>query len=335
MEELSLLKKILITGANGLIGHHLVDHILINTDWQVYCLYNRSIEKVKNSKHYNDNRDRVFFYQKDLSKDFTEEEVQSFNDINFIVNLASESHIENSIQNPRNFINNNIQIILNVLELGRKINVEKFIQFSSDEVYGPVNEKPHVEWSNIAPTNPYSGSKAAQDCLAIAYWKTYNVPLIITNCMAVFGQGQNDEKYVPKIIKSIISGDAIDIHSNNGVVGVRSYLHARNVSSAILFILNNVDVKYAGGSSLPERLNISGGRKFNNLEFAKVVSGIINRQINYNIVDVNITRPNHDKEYGLDDQKLRNLGFQYPVEFYDSLKSTVLDTYKKYIEGIK
>lgn len=330
-----MIKKILITGANGLIGHHLVDHILVNTDWQVYCLYNKSIEKITNSKHYSDNKGRVFLYQKDLSKEFTEEEVKSFNDVNFIVNLASESHIEKSIEYPKNFINNNIQIILNVLEFSRKINIEKLIQFSSDEVYGPINGKPHIEWSNVVPTNPYSGSKAAQDCLSIAYWKTYDVPLIITNSMAVFGQGQNNEKYVPKIIKSIVSGNAIDIHSSDGEIGVRSYLHARNVSSAILFILNSVDVKYAYKSNLPERLNISGGHRFNNLEFAKIISDIIDKPINYNIVDVNVTRPNHDREYGLDDQKLKGLGFRYPVEFYESLRSTVLDIYDSYAEGMK
>jgi dTDP-glucose 4,6-dehydratase len=325
-----MLKKILITGANGLIGHHLVDHILVNTDWQVYCLYNKSIEKITNSKHYSDNKGRVFLYQKDLSKEFTEEEVKSFNDVNFIVNLASESHIEKSIEGPKNFINNNIQIILNVLEFSRKINVEKLIQFSSDEVYGPIDGKPHIEWSNIVPTNPYSGSKAAQDCLAIAYWKTYNIPLIITNSMAVFGQGQSDEKYLPKIIKTIISGNKLTVHSNNGEIGLRSYVHARNVSSAVLFILNNVDVSYAYNNKLPERFNISGGYKFNNLEFAKLVADILQLPLNYEIVDVNLTRPNHDKEYGLDNGKLKNLGFKYPVRFYESLSSTVKDIYNLY-----
>ena len=320
----------MITGANGFIGHQFLDHVLLNTDWQVYCLYNRGFEKIVSSRYYNDNKGRIFLYQKDLNEEFTQDEIDSFKDINFIVNFASESHIEKSILNPKYFINNNIQIILNVLEFSRKINVEKFIQFSSDEVYGPVNGELHKEWSNIIPTNPYSGSKAAQDCLAIAYWKTYNVPLIITNSMAVFGQGQNDEKYLPKIIKTIISGDKLTVHSNNGEIGLRSYVHARNVSSAVLFILNNVDVRYAHDSKLPERFNISGGYKFNNLEFARLVAGILQLPLNYDIVDVNLTRPNHDKEYGLDNSKLKDLGFQYPVRFYESLSSTVKDIYNLY-----
>lgn len=320
--------RVLITGAGGFCGHHFIDHFLVNTNWDIVGIdswkHKGIPERILDSIHYQNNKDRVTILTHDLSAPFSEVFLERVGKIDYIVNLASLSHVDTSIDSPVPFIQNNVTLVLNMLELSRKIKPKKFIQFSTDEVYGPMLDGiPHPEWDPMIPSNPYSASKAAQEDIAISYWRTYGVPLIITNTMNIIGERQDGEKYLPKIVKNVLDGETLTIHAQNNTPGSRFYLHARNAADAIMFILNNVEPVQYPHSNLPERLNVVGRTELNNLDLAKMVAQILGKELKYEFIDVHSVRPGHDLRYGLDGAKLESLGYSYPVDFESSLKSTV------------
>jgi len=321
-------KRVLITGAGGFCGAHFIDHYLVNTDWDIVGIdswnHKGVPERILDSEHYQNNKDRVTILTHDLNSPFSEIFIDRIGKIDYIVNLASLSHVDTSISNPVSFIQNNVNLILNMLELSRKINPEKFVQFSTDEVYGPMLDNiPHPEWSKILPSNPYSASKACQEAITISYWRTYSVPLILTNTMNIIGEKQDGEKYLPLIVKNILDGTNLTVHAQNGEAGSRFYLHARNAADAIMFILNNVDAKFFPNNNEPERINVVGKTELSNLELAKMVAEIMGKELKYEFVDVHSIRPGHDPKYGLDGKKLLDLGYDYPVSFEKSLKTTI------------
>lgn len=198
-------KRVLITGLGGFVGCHYLDHYLVNTDWEIIGIdswrHKGIPERITDSEHYQKNKDRVKIFTHDLNAPISQVMIDRMGKIDYIINLASLSHVDTSITDPVNFINNNVNLALNMLELARKITPEKFIQFSTDEVYGPmIDDVAHPEWDKILPSNPYSASKACQEAIAISYWRTYSVPLIITNTMNIIGEKQDGEKYLPKIV---------------------------------------------------------------------------------------------------------------------------------------
>lgn len=321
-------KRVLITGCGGFCGAHFIDHFLVNTDWEIIGLdswaHKGVPERILDSKHYQANKDRVKILTHNLNAPFSQVFINRIGKIDYIVNLASLSHVDTSIDDPVPFVQNNVNLVLHMLELARAIKPEKFIQFSTDEVYGPMLEDvPHPEWSKMLPSNPYSASKAAQEAIAISYWRTYSVPVIITNTMNIIGEKQDGEKYLPKIIKKVIDGETLTVHAQHGVAGSRFYLHARNAADAILFILNNVKTQMYPEFNEPERLNVVGKTELNNLDLAQMVADIIGKPLKYKFIDVHSVRPGHDAKYGLDGTKLENYGYQYPVSFEDSLRSTI------------
>ena len=249
----------------------------------------------------------------------------------YIINVASESHVDRSITDPVPFVKNNVDLVLNILEFAREYKPKKFIQFSTDEVYGVAPEGiNHKEWSSIIPSNPYSASKASQEAIAISYWRTYDIPLIITNTMNLFGETQDPEKYIAKAIRQISRGEAITVHGTPDKIGSRFYLHARNVADAIVFILKNVDpIKYTESVDiLPERLNIVGDIELNNLQVVQKIANILGEELKYKFTDFHATRPGHDRRYGLDGTKLRERGWKAPLDFDTSLEKYIKWTFE-------
>ena len=194
-----------------------------------------------------------------------------------------------------------------------------FVMFSTDEVYGPapvgVNYK---ETDRYNSTNPYSATKAGAEQLALAYENTFKVPVIITNTMNIFGERQHPEKFIPKVIKKVLAGEVVTIHANpeKTKAGSRFWIHARNVSDALLFLTNNYEVR--------ESYNIVGEHEVDNLEMASTISRILGKELKYEMVDFHSSRPGHDLRYALDGNKLKNIGYIYPKNFYESLRQTVL-----------
>jgi len=259
----------------------------------------------------------------DLESPFTEYTTKRMGKIDFILNLASDSHVDRSITDPVPFVQNNVNLVLTMLELAKKVKPQVFIQFSTDEVYGsaPLGVN-HAEWSPIIPSNPYSASKAAQEAIVIAYWRTDNVPIIITNTMNVFGERQDTEKFLAKCISKIAKDDIITIHGNKDYIGSRYYIHARNVADALLYILKNLPPKLytdSGDVDRPDRYNIVGEREIDNLKMAQMIADIMSKPLNYRLEDFHAARPGHDRRYALDGAKLAYCGWKPPLTLEESL----------------
>lgn len=335
------MKKILLTGVAGFIGSHMLQHFLEKTDWHIIGIaswkHKGTPERVEQVLSKNPAwRERLTMITHDLESPFTDMTKKRIGQVNYIVNVASESHVERSITDPVPFVQNNVNLMLTMLEFARhqlhqhisapKPQFEKFIQVSTDEVYGVAPEGVnHKEWSPIVPSNPYSASKAAQEAIAISYWRTYGVPVIITNTMNNFGEMQDPEKYVAMLIRKIDAGETVTVHGNKDYVGSRFYLHARNHADAVLFLLQNVTpTQYLDSVDLvPDRFNVVGEHEIDNLTMAKFIAELMNKELKYELVDFHKTRAGHDRRYALDGSKLAALGWKAPYSLAKSLDSTI------------
>jgi dTDP-glucose 4,6-dehydratase len=322
--------RILLTGIAGFVGSHIMSHLLKNTDHQIVGIasfrHKGCPTRVTGDANYQADPSRVKLVTHDLAWPMTPALMDQVGEIDLVLNVASGSHVDRSITHPVEFARNNLESTMTVLELARKLKPRKFVQFSTDEVYGqcPVGEL-HKEWSPIVPSNPYAGSKAAQEAMAISYWRTYGVPLIITNTMNVFGENQDAEKFLPLIVNKAKTGETLKIHAYPGckTAGSRFYIHARNVADALLFIADNVPAPLYPDVDMPARINIVGEREIDNEEFALKVAGYAGLKLNYELVDFHSSRPGHDCRYALDGSKLAKLGWKPPVTFEKSLKAAV------------
>lgn len=326
-------KTILITGGCGFIGHHFVEHIYLNTDWNIIIIDKLSyasngFERLRDTGCLNNERIKIF--TNDLINPIPEGLQKEIGEnINYIVHMAAETHVDNSIKNPKLFLDNNINSTLNLLEFSRTLkNLEIFFYFSTDEVFGPaLNDVLFKEWDRHKPTNPYSASKSAAEQICIAYENTYKVPLMIVNVMNAFGERQHVEKFIPLCMKKILNNETIQIHSypDKQKSGTRVYIHGRNIASAVLFLIKN--------GTIGEKYNIAGEKEVSNLEMAQMISRFMDKELKYEMVDFHSSRPGHDLRYGLDGSKLFDMGFKLPVNFEDSVKKTVEWTLSK--ENIK
>src|SRR5213075_365337 len=268
--------NVLITGIGGFIGSHLMEHILINTDWNIVGIdsfrHKGLTDRITDTTVFNTFRDRVKIVTHDLTAPISPLMVDSIGPVNYIINMASESHVDRSIDYPVPFIKNNVDLVLNMLEYARTVKPEAFIQISTDEVYGPMHGNfAHPEWDTILPSNPYSASKAAQEAIAISYWRTYSVPVIISNTMNNYGERQDPEKYLPKIIRAVMTGETVTVHGTQDDIGSRFWLHARNHADALLWILQMSPVAMFPKANIPIRFNVVGDKQIDNLEMAQLV----------------------------------------------------------------
>lgn len=326
-------KRVLLTGAGGAIGVHTIAHIMHNTDWHIVAtdsfrhkgFYDRVTRVVQNHADW---VARISVITHDLLVPFTQRQLDSIGEIDFIINLASLSDVYDSIENPVPFIKNNVDITLTMLEAARALKPEKFIQFSTDEVYGScaVDSDGHKEWDTILPSNPYAASKAAQEAIAIAYWRSYGVPLIITNTMNNFGEMQGPSKFTAMIQKKLEEGEKVTVHAaTDGQIGTRYYLHSRNAADAILYILQNLGVTLhdPGMIDRPDRYNVVGDKQMSNLELAQTIADLMGKELDYELVDFHSEQPGHDLHYGLNGAKLSEAGWTSPSSFEDSMKATI------------
>jgi dTDP-glucose 4,6-dehydratase len=323
--------KVLLTGIGGFAGSHILHHILANTDWHVIGIaswkHKGTPERVEDVLSANLLwKDRVEIITHDLISPIPEKTKERIGQCDYILNVASESHVDRSIIDPVPFIQNNVNLVLNMLEFAREYKPKVFIQFSTDEVFGVAPEGVnHKEWAELIPSNPYSASKACQESIAISYWRTYGIPLIITNTMNLFGETQDTEKYIAKAIRLIGKGEPVTVHGTPERIGSRFYLHARNMADALLFILNKLPpTPYSEDHDIkPDRYNIVGDVELNNLEVVKEIALVLGKEVKYEFTDFHTTRPGHDRRYALDGSKLRALGWKSPLNFRTSLKKYI------------
>ena len=322
--------KIIITGGCGFIGHHFVEHICVNTDWEIIVLDKLSyasmgFERLRDTAIFTRYRNRVRVFTSDLILPLPNGiQIEIGQDVDYIVHMAAETHVDNSISDPVPFINNNIQSTVNMLEYARKLpSLKMFFYFSTDEVFGPaLGDTLYKEWDRHRPTNPYSASKSAAEQICVAYENTYKLPLMTVNVMNAFGERQHVEKFIPLCIKKLLADEKIYIHSypDKKTSGTRFYIHARNIAAAVLFLINN--------GKTGDKYNISGEKEVSNLEMAKIIANVLGKNLNYEMVDNHSTRPGHDLRYGLNGDKLFSMGFKLPINFEESLQNTVRWTLK-------
>ncbi len=325
-------KRLLLTGIAGSIGIHTLSQIMKNTDWEVVGISSfqhrgwcdRLSTHFKN--HPNDEK-RTTIITHDLSAPFSELTKKRIGHIDYIINMASLSDVEASNVDPVPFVINNIQLVLNMLEYAREAKPEAFIQISTDEVYGPTEGKNdgYSEWSSKIPSNPYAASKSCQEELAIAWWRAFGVPVIITNTMNNFAEMQSASKYPVIIQKAIAHDEEITIHGDENGIGSRSYIHSQNFANALIFLLEKAKPYLHKPSTVdkPDRYHIAGDKQVDNLELAQMIAGLMKKDLKYKVVDFHKTRPGHDKHYGLNADKIAKLGWKSPVSFEESLANTI------------
>ena len=340
-------KRILITGGVGFIGHHLVEAILKTKDWTIVCLdrldTSGNINRLTDIDVWEKEKHRVKFYHHDLraeindsvarllltgdrsEKNFDPSKLVPFD---YIVHMAAGTHVDRSISDPLGFVYDNVVATANLLNAVRLFPMlkddGKYIQFSTDETFGPAPEGVlYKEWDRQNPNNPYAATKAGAENIAVAFAHTYKIPVIVTHCMNVFGERQHPEKFIPMCIKKILKGETVTIHSNKDKTkaGTRFYLHARNVCSAVLYILEHG--KTLNGSGTQGKYNIVGEQEVSNLEMAQEIANILGKELKYEMVDFHGSRPGHDLRYGLSGELLKDLGWNPSIDFKESLKKTI------------
>ncbi len=319
--------RVLLTGGLGFIGHHTVEHLLQETDWEIVVI--DALRHVGRSDRLADiegyDPDRVAVAWHDLRAPLP---IGIAGHVDYIINMASDSHVDRSLEDPIPFVSNNVALMMTMLEYAREVLPLKFIQVGTDEVFGPAPEGvSHDEGAALRPSNPYSASKAAQEVIAQAWWRAYGVPVILTRTMNNFGERQDVEKYVPKVIKKVLSGETVGVHAEQvdgeWISGSRIWLHARNHADALLHILNTVEPKFYQDQDTPESFNIAGDEEWDNLEIVRLVERYTRRNARFEMVDFHSSRPGHDMRYALDGSKLAATGWKMPIASEESFSRTV------------
>ena len=314
------MKRALITGGAGFIAHHLVSQILKNTDWEVITLDRLDFSGNLNRLHdalqdfSSADRARVKVVYHDLKAAVNPLIAADIGKVDYIHHLAAGSHVDRSIEFPMEFVMDNVVATCNILDYARGLDhLERFVYFSTDEVFGPAPDGIlYEENDRYNSTNPYSASKAGGEELAVAFENTYKLPIYITHTMNVFGQRQHPEKFIPMCIKRIRDGETITIHSDptKEIPGSRHYIHAEDVSNALLFLLDQetvVESNY-GGAKCP-KFNIVGAEELNNLQLAQIIADVQGKELKYEMVDFHSARPGHDLRYALSGEKMRKMGW--------------------------
>jgi len=308
------MKVVYVTGCLGFIGSY-VTRACLNKGWYV-----KGIDKI------------TYAANKNLLKEFNKYDNFSFvncdiNDLKFlydcdyVINTAAETHVGNSISNSDDFVHSNVNGVHNLLELirnhrGENVSKPILLHFSTDEVYGDIEEGEHIETDLLKPSNPYSATKAAADMLITAWSRTYNLPYVIIRPTNNYGIGQYVEKLIPKACKYLKLGKKIPLH-NNGTP-VRNWLHASDTAQAVITIVES------GVEN--EIYNICGGFEQSNLDTIKKLFTLYNNDQVYvleDFIDFSCNRQGQDVRYALNDDKLRALGWKPEMDFNSELKGIV------------
>ncbi len=313
------MKLIVITGCLGLIGNYVTRKCL-EQGWKVFGIDNTT---------YAANNWALDEFLKHSNFTFLKEDIcnlKNIPDCDYVINIAAESHVENSIRDSNTFIKTNVVGVQNLLNLikdkhGNVFKKPIFFHFSTDEVYGDIKEGFHTESDLLKPSNPYSASKAAADMLVLAWARTYNIEYIILRPTNNYGIGQYCEKFIPLSVKLLQLNRKINLHDNGNPV--RNWLHADDTAEAVMTIINSGNVN--------EIYNVSGNLEQKNIITAINIVEIFNNHSISNIDDyfnLQFKRQGQDVRYALDDQKLRLLGWSNKKQFLIEMPK-IIDYYKQ------
>ena len=324
------MKNCLITGASGSIGVNMVAHFMGHTDWNIIVLdsfrhkgYRDRLTRIK--KDHPEWATRIREYQQDLVCPISPELRKQIGPVEYIIHLAALSDVFFSVENPVYAIQNNVNSTLMMLEYARAVKPEIFLYFSTDEVMGAVVKgTAHKEWEMHRPSNAYAASKAASEDICYSYWRSYDVPVIITNTMNNFGFMQSGSKFPVMVQKALEAGNSVTIHGNEKEIGTRFYLDSRIASEAVLHILKLGAYHHRIGEvDELDRFNIVGERAYTNLELAQVIAKLMNKKLDYKLQDFHRDNPAHDIHYGLSGRKLAKTGWQPSKSLEECLKEVI------------
>lgn len=311
--------RALITGACGFVGGHLVEHLLEFTDWEL-VLVDHSLDR-----HEYD-RNRVTAIRHDLRGRITTAVDDLIGDIQVVFHLASESDVAAFIANPGPLVRANVDITLNLLEWARtRTTITHFIQVSTNEVYGPAAAGgPQREWSPMVPPTPYSASKVAQEALAISWWRTYGVPVVLVNTMHLFGERQPEKKFIPTAIMRLLGGERVPILAgkvaDNWVSSSRCWLYVKDLADALHW-LTTQGTAIRPPCSRPGRWHVAGP-EVTCYRVAHQVAELLDVPTRVEFQDQGL-RPGYELRYALNTEKITEAGWKPRYGFEAGLARTV------------
>ena len=301
-------KVVYVTGCLGFIGYH-VTKACLDQGWYV-----RGIDKGTYAANWNllpelEKNKRFVFEHKDIN------DIDFLYECDYFINTAAETHVDNSIASSDVFVRSNIDGVHHLLKMIKqhhKFKMPVFLHFSTDEVYGDIEEGSDSETDMLKPSNPYSATKAAADMLVTAFGRTYGIPYVIVRPTNNYGIGQYTEKFIPHTIKYLSLGKPAPLH--NGGTPRRTWLHASDTARAVITIIN------AGVKN--EIYNISGNYEEENLVVACKILTLLGLK-GSEWLDTDVVRAGQDVRYSVNDSKLQALGWQATADFDKELKSIV------------
>ena len=304
------MKRVLVTGGLGFIGSNFIRHLLsrhtdlevVNLDCQAYAGNPDNLTDLQSHPRYR-------FVKGDIrvSKDVA----SAMAGCEAVFNVAAQTHVDRSILNADDFMTTNVVGTSILLEEARKVGLRRFVQISTDEVYGSIEKGSFREADPLAPSSPYSASKASADLLVQAYAKTYGLGTVITRCTNNFGPYQYPEKLVPLFITNALQGIPLPLYGDG--LNVREWIYILDHCVAL-------DLVWEKGRD-GEIYNIGGGQALSNLEMAKAILGILGKP--ESLIQFVKDRPGHDRRYAVDAGKLRSLGWTPHASFQQALQETV------------
>ena len=311
--------KILVTGGCGFIGSNFIHYIfskhpdyqIVNLDKLTYAGNPENLSDLEKDKRYS-------FIKGDICDAAVVE--KAIDGVDAIVNFAAETHVDRSILSAGSFVNTDVYGTYVLLEAVKKHKIKRYIQISTDEIYGSIEKGSFTEQSLLNPNSPYAASKASGDLLVRAYYKTYNLPLIITRSSNNFGPFQYPEKFIPLFITNALSGLKLPLYGDGK--NVRDWIYVEDNCEALDIVLH----KGIEGQTY----NIGGGNERQNIEIVKIILKKLGRP--ESIIEFVKDRPGHDRRYSLDCGKIKkDLGWSPKYNFEEALNKTV-DWYSSNIE---
>ena len=304
--------KLLVTGGAGFIGSCFVRHILnkypdykvINIDALTYCGNLANLKDIENNPNYK------FVHGNICDKKLVRELISQ---VDCIVNFAAESHVDNSIKNPEIFIETNVQGTLNLLQASKEIGIERYLQVSTDEVYGTLGMTGYFyETTPLAPNSPYSASKASADMLVRAYYETYKMPVLTTRCSNNYGPYQYPEKLIPFFISRLLRGEKVPVYGDG--LNVRDWLYVYDHCAAIDTVLHK--------GRIGEVYNIGGHNEKTNIEITRLILEAMGKD--ESSIEYVQDRLGHDRRYAISNDKITSeLGWKPSVTFEEGIKMTI------------
>lgn len=316
--------KLIVTGGMGFIGSCFIRYILnkyqdykiMNLDALTYAGNIENLDDVKNNPNY------IFIHGNICDKKLVRELINSGVDV--VINFAAESHVDRSIIGPEIFIETNVQGTLNLLQASKEANIQRFLQVSTDEVYGTLGNTGYFyETTPLAPNSPYSASKASADLLVRAYFETYKLPVLNTRCSNNYGPFQYPEKLIPFFISKLLRNEKVPVYGDG--LNVRDWLYVYDHCSAIDVVLHK--------GKVGEIYNIGGHNEKTNIEITKLIINAMEKD--ESSIEFVKDRLGHDRRYAISNDKITNeLGWVPSLTFEQGIKLTI-DWYLNHLDWIK